>query len=1137
LTQFFEMTPVMQTLDAPLSVPEAEFAPVNDWVKDSGRDFVVINDLESLDPFFLSVVSASEQWFFCSSNGTLSAGRRSPDTALFPYLTVDKILENWNCTGPLTAIQCEGKLWHPFWPATAHAEPVKRRLLKSMLGEELVFDEFHQALGLRFTYRWQLSDEFGFVRKVKLVNESDEVRSLRLIDGLQDLQPSGVDSSLHLQLSCLADAYKMSELDCGGALMIHRLASGIVDAPIALECLKATTVWTAGFKDGHTFLSRGEAEKYLGDGRVNSADRSRGERGAFLLGGEMRLAPGESREWLMVAEIEQTHRQVAELISELGSPDKLIAKVENDLGRGRERLRELAASVDGFQVTADLDVAHYHYHNTLCNYLRGGLPENASTLGREPFRYFLEQNNRALLGSCREWLQALPETFTRSRLLAWVRELGNSEMLRLAEEYLPLILARRHGDPSRPWNKFNIRLKDDDGDPVHHFEGNWRDIFQNWEALAWSYPDFLDAFIHRFLNASTITGFNPYRVTSAGVDWEAPDEHDPWVSIGYWGDHQIVYLLKFLELKEKIAPEYFEGELGRQRYVFADVPYRFRSWQDILDDPRNTIEFDSEWHEVLMARKEKVGGDGLLLRDDSDELVQVSLLEKLLIPAVMKLGQLVPGGGIWMNTQKPEWNDANNALAGCGMSVVTTAYLLRYVQLVGRLLTKSAGEEFVISAELSELVSELAKSFSCAPWQDQEGLSAEVRFEVVSASGMALESYRNAAGKVPAQGSGMISREELLEFLGRATVALEGVLESNRRSDGLWHSYNVLDISKEEKTMGLRRLPVMLEGQVAILSSGLLNPVDALTVLETLPTSDLRSDRHPTYLLYPDRELARFSEMNRVKEVSVMNIPVLEKMASCGDGSLIFNDEAGDWRFRETLVNGYALAEALDTIENLPKEERRQIEDLYEEVFCHQSFTGRSGSMFGYEGLGCVYWHMVSKLMVASQEVAQQAFDSGLGVELKQRAVAAYYSVQRGLGFRQTPKQYGAFPAEPYSHSQGKRGAQQPGLTGQVKEGILCRLGELGIDFREGRLSFRPRLLRAAEFTNGEISFTYARTPVIYQVREDLQETIASVHPLNGVEQKFAGASLDLDTSARVVFEEGTIEKIVVQIPSLWLIS
>ena len=44
-----------------------------------------------------------------------------------------------------------------------------------------------------------------------------------------------------------------------------------------------------------------------------------------------------------------------------------------------------------------------------------------------------------------------------------------------------------------------------------------------------------------------------------------------------------------------------------------------------------------------------------------------------------KLTNLVPEGGIWMNTQRPEWNDANNALVGKGLSVVTVAYLRRFI--------------------------------------------------------------------------------------------------------------------------------------------------------------------------------------------------------------------------------------------------------------------------------------------------------------------------------------------------------------------------------------------------------------------------------------------------------------------------
>ena len=60
--------------------------------------------------------------------------------------------------------------------------------------------------------------------------------------------------------------------------------------------------------------------------------------------------------------------------------------------------------------------------------------------------------------------------------------MGDASLLRLCMEYLPLSFSRRHGDPSRPWNKFAIQVKKDDGSQLLNFEGNWRDIFQNWEA-------------------------------------------------------------------------------------------------------------------------------------------------------------------------------------------------------------------------------------------------------------------------------------------------------------------------------------------------------------------------------------------------------------------------------------------------------------------------------------------------------------------------------------------------------------------------------------------------------------------------------------------------------------------------------
>ncbi len=86
-----------------------------------------------------------------------------------------------------------------------------------------------------------------------------------------------------------------------------------------------------------------------------------------------------------------------------------------------------------------------------------------------------------------------------------------------------------------------------------------------------------------------------------------------------------------------------------------------------------------------------MGADGKLLLDADGQVYQVNLLEKLLVPLLAKLGNLVIDGGIWLNTQRPEWNDANNALVGQGLSMVTLYYMRRYVRFLQELLAAQPG--------------------------------------------------------------------------------------------------------------------------------------------------------------------------------------------------------------------------------------------------------------------------------------------------------------------------------------------------------------------------------------------------------------------------------------------------------------
>ena len=133
---------------------------------------------------------------------------------------------------------------------------------------------------------------------------------------------------------------------------------------------------------------------------------------------------------------------------------------------------------------------------------------------------------------------------------------------------------------------------------------------------------------------------------------------------------------------------------------------------------------------------------------------------------------------------------------------------------------------------------------------------------------------------------------------------------------------------------------------------------------------------------------------------------------------------------------------------------------IFEEVFHHKAFTGRSGTFYGYEGLGSIYWHMVSKLHLAVLEVIDKAIDSNVEQPVVDALVHYFDDIGAGIGIHKSPQVYGAFPTDPYSHTPFGKGAQQPGMTGQVKEDVLTRIGELGVKMKKGKLQFHPYFLK-----------------------------------------------------------------------------
>lgn len=1103
-----------------------------------------IDGLEALPPFLISVVSAGDHWLFVSTAGALTAGRVDAARALFPYETDDRLHAAGGITGPITLIRAaSGALWQPF-DDRGLAPGRHRRLRKGEMGNWVEFEEEAPDLGLVFRYRWMTSERFGLVRRATLVGHG----RVELLDGLVNLMPADVPPSAQQGLSALVDAYKRHER-VGDTLALYALDAHLSDRAAPAEALRANTVWRRGLPGAAVCLSAAAIRDFR-DGRPTPPhDVALGVRGAYLTRGTLDLT-GAPVTWDLVGDVHLDHVALTALAHRMGDPG-LGDALDADLAAGARALRANVASADGLQHTADTVACVHHFANVVFNNLRGGVFADDHRVPVADLDAFVATRNRPVHAAHAAWLAALPDRLDHAALIERAEATGDAQLVRLCLEYLPLTFGRRHGDPSRPWNSFTIRLRRPDGGLLYAYEGNWRDVFQNWEALARSFPRFLLPMIAKFVNATTRDGFNPYRLNQDGIDWERPNPEDPWSNLGYWGDHQIVYLFRLLEAAEAHFPGLLADWLGRDRFSYADVPYRVRPYADLVRDPKDTIVFDAAADHASTRRVAAMGTDGRLVLDADGRVRHVNLLEKLLVTVLAKLSNFVVDGGIWMNTQRPEWNDANNALVGPGLSVVTLAQLRRALRFLAP-HARAAGRLPVTAAvatwfdDVRRALADERPALDAARGQ----VDPAIRRRLLDRLGEAFGAYREVVYGGDGGDRRPVDGADVAALCDLAGGWLDHTLRTNRRPDGLYHSYNLLALAPGAAT--ITRLYEMLEGQVAVLSSGLLRPEEAVGVIDAMFASRLYRPDQASFLLYPNRERPRFLDRNRLGADVVARTPLLAALVAAGDRRILAEDADHTFRFDASLSNAEALAAALDALARDPAwtaavaAGRDAVAAVYEDVFQHHAFTGRSGTMFKYEGLGSIYWHMVSKLLLAVQEVFDDAVDTGAPGPVVAALGERYYRVRRGLSFNKDVAEYGAVPSDPYSHTPAHLGAQQPGMTGQVKEEILTRLGELGVRVRDGALSFEPRLLRrrellpapatwavvrsggrdeALDVPAGAVAFTIAQTPVVLVVRDG--PPAIEVTDADGPPVAADGRRLDRATTSRVL---GRASRLVVRV-------
>lgn len=273
-----------------------------------------------------------------------------------------------------------------------------------------------------------------------------------------------------------------------------------------------------------------------------------------------------------------------------------------------------------------------------------------------------------------------------------------------------------------------------------------------------------------------------------------------------------------------------------------------------------------------------------------------------------------------------------------------------------------------------------------------------------------------------------------------------------------------------------------------------------------------------------------------------------------GNEEIIRKDAIGNYHFNGGFRNAGNLTEALTQLSNnanykeLINQDKQLILDICEELFNHKAFTGRSGTFYGYEGPGSIYWHMVSKLLLAVAEICFKAKEEDESEEIQGRLREHFYEIMEGIGVHKSPELYGAFPTDPYSHTPFRKGVQQPGMTGQVKEDILSRIAELGVFIKRGEIQFDPYLLRESEFLNKGLkfnyinicqeqksidirenclAFTYCQIPVIYKINNNRAITL---NYSNSTVETINGNSINSSLSREIFHRTGLIDSITVQV-------
>jgi hypothetical protein len=338
---------------------------------------------------------------------------------------------------------------------------------------------------------------------------------------------------------------------------------------------------------------------------------------------------------------------------------------------------------------------------------------------------------------------------------------------------------------------------------------------------------------------------------------------------------------------------------------------------------------------------------------------------------------------------------------------------------------------------------------------------AGIRRQLLDALGYAGQAYRDAPARLRSHGRRGGGRGDRAAA-GRRARPPAGVDPCRPPARRLFHAYNLVSFPTRD-TAVVEHLPVMLEGQVAVLGTSHLGAEDLTHLVDALFDSPLYRPDLGTFLLYPATDRPSFLDRNRLAPETIEAHPVLQELvAEATAASSSRTPQAGctSGRTSPTPRHWRTPWRARRWTTTRPRERARRVRAAVPPPRVHRdgragcTATRASARSTGTWSPSCCW---------RSRCATSRRSPTDTDAAVVARLAAAYRRVRDGLGFRKTPAVFGAVPTDCYSHTPAHAGAQQPGMTGQAKEQVLARAGELGLVVADGTLALVRPLLPAEE--------------------------------------------------------------------------